>query len=113
MLNYWYQEASPTQRQWYLDQQIAYDNDNSTGWKSAGWTTTRSNLFDSFDTDGDGKLSRGTPSAQNDPNVVPTEGYAFLENVRGLDGKSGLTDRYTERVDRQWDILSKIGNDAD
>jgi len=99
---YWFQEASPDQKQDYLTNGFGFFD--SIG--SSGWSSPRQDLFERADLDGNGKLNR-------------EEAHQFLRKVRMMDRSSyaspafdDLDTRY-ERVDRHFRAINALANSSE
>ena len=92
---YWYQEASTNNKEFY---RLGTALGSAVG--SGPWTAERQPIFDAADLNRDGSLTYD-------------EAQDFYKNVRALDKKvvdpAHPSDYYQEEVDRAWEVASKLG----
>lgn len=89
MQQYWFQEASPSQKECYRIKSVDADMDEPE------WTATRTEIFNRADLNGDGQLNRD-------------ESREFLATVRVLDRMNTIeTDPYWQELDKQYERLDR------
>jgi len=89
MQQYWFQEASPAQKECYRIKSVDADMDE------AEWTATRTEIFNRADLNGDGQLNRD-------------ESREFLATVRVLDRMNTIeSDPYWQELDKQYERLDR------
>ena len=99
---YWFQEASPSQQECYRIKSVDADMEG------AEWTSTRQEIFNRADLNGDGQLNRD-------------ESREFLAHVRELDrynkwlGTSifEALDSHYERLDRHFNAAASLSSPND
>lgn len=92
---YWYQEASPAQKAFYLDLKEKISNGELPDWESE-----RQTLFDNADVNKDGELDQ-------------TEGNVFYTAVRAIDGKAAASAASEEKLLRTWNVASQLNEPYD
>lgn len=88
LMELWYSEASPNQKEHYENQSI-----------NSAWSSTREAIFDEEDLNSDGVLNYD-------------EAFQFLLRVRPLDGKTLPTDEKKEKIDRAWNFVKLLSGQS-